>query len=182
MSNKDHIIDTDKAEKLEDKSRYRFVSKEELLQYVDKNDAVAEIGSGTGFFTDDLAEVAHKVYGVDFQKQMHEFYRDKGVSDNVELIHARSSDIEIENIDAIVSIFSLHEIDLENSIETFRNTLSPNGKLIIFDWSSRGSGGRGPPLSKRLDAGETCRKLSSYFDIIESVERQETFKVVAELK
>lgn len=176
----DHIIDAKKADKLEDESRYRFVSKEELLRYVGEDDIIADIGSGTGFFTDDLAEEAKKVYGVDFQEEMHDFYKEKGVPDNVELVHAKASETDLESLDRISSIFSLHEIDLDSSIEKFHDLLAQDGKIVIFDWSSNGSSEHGPPVGKRLDAEEASRRLSEYFRITESVERKDTFKVIAE--
>jgi len=43
---------------------------------------------------------------------MHEYYRDKGLPESVELIHSKASEIDLE-ADQIISILSPHEIDLE---------------------------------------------------------------------
>lgn len=53
-----HTFDADGADKLErPERRYRFFSFEELLWALalSPEDTVADLGSGTGFFTDDIA-------------------------------------------------------------------------------------------------------------------------------
>jgi len=57
---KDHIMDSDKAEMLEEKDRYKILSREEILANIEEGETVADIGSGTGFFTDDIAEKSRK--------------------------------------------------------------------------------------------------------------------------
>lgn len=175
----EHIIDAEKASKLEDESRYRFLSREELLKHLEIGDTVVEIGSGTGFYTDDMADAVEKVYGIDFQEEMHEFYRDKGQPGNVELIHSKASDIELEDIDVIVSIFSFHEINVEKALETFSEVLKDSGKFLIFDWSSEGTGDEGPPLGKRFNAESAAEEISKFFEIKHTVEREDTFFVEA---
>ena len=178
-TDEDHIIDAEKADKLEDESRYRFLSKEQLLKHIDKGDTVIEIGSGTGFYTDDLAEKAGKVYAVDFQEEMHEYYRNKGIPENVELVHSKASNIDIEEADTIVSIFSFHEIDVEKASKQFSEALKTSGKLLIIDWSKEGSEENGPPLDKRFDAEEASKIVSEFFKVEKAVEREDTFQVEA---
>ena len=178
-TDEDHIIDAEKAGKLEDESRYRFLSREQLLKHIDKGDTVIEIGSGTGFYTDDLAEKAGKVYAIDFQKEMHEYYREKGIPENVELVHSKASDIDIEEADTIVSIFSFHEIDAEKALKQFSEVLEKSGKLLIIDWSREGSVENGPPLDKRFNAEEASKLVSGFFEVEKAVEREDTFLVEA---
>jgi ubiquinone/menaquinone biosynthesis C-methylase UbiE len=178
-TDEDHIIDAEKAGKLEDDSRYRFLSREQLLKHVDKGDTVIEIGSGTGFYTDDLAEKAGKVYAIDFQEEMHEFYTNKGIPENVELVHSKASDIDIEEADTIVSIFSFHEIDAEKALKTFSEVLEKSGKLLIVDWSREGSEENGPPLDKRFNAEEASKLVSGFFEVEKAFEREDTFLVEA---
>ena len=77
-----HTFDADQAARLEDPDRYRWVSSEELVgAVVAAADAVvADLGSGTGFYTDDVAPHVGTVYGVDVQPRMHEAYREKGLA------------------------------------------------------------------------------------------------------
>jgi len=174
-----HIMDSEKAEKLEDESRYKILSREELLAYVDKGDSLADIGSGTGFFTDDLALKADKVYAVDFQEGMHKFYRDKGVPENVELINSKASNLDIESIDLIVSILSLHEIDLDKSLKRFKQVLGTEGSLLFVDWSKNAVTDNIPPREKMYTAEEARKKISNLFKVKKCEERYDTFLISA---
>ena len=63
-----HTFDASRADKLEQPAdRYRFLSVEELLWALDLSpeDTVADLGSGTGFYTDDVAPHAGDVYAVE---------------------------------------------------------------------------------------------------------------------
>lgn len=175
----DHIMDAERAAMLEDKSRCRIVSQEELLGAIDRDDTVIDIGSGTGFFTDDLANGAERVYAVDFQEQMHEYYREKGLPENVETVHARASEIQIEDADAIFSILSLHEIDLDRSLERFRDVLGADGTLFIVDWSGAAETENIPPREKLYDVDTAREHLGAFFDIVDAEERFDTFRIVA---
>ncbi|MFB6147406.1 MAG: class I SAM-dependent methyltransferase [Candidatus Nanohaloarchaea archaeon] len=176
----DHMFEPEMAGKLEQDSRYRYVSREELLEHLEEGQLVADIGSGTGFFTDDIAEVAEKVFAVDFQREMHDHYSEKGVPGNVELITSRASEFTEEGVDRIFSIFSFHEIDLEPALERFTGSLVEGGKLVVFDWSSRAESSEGPPDEKRFDADSAENKVSEYLEVTEATERRDTFRLVAE--
>ncbi len=102
-----HTFDADKAEKLEDLSRYQYLSVDELLATFEPrlDDTVADIGSGTGFYTDEIAPHVEKVYAVDVQPAMHETYQEKGVPENVEFVTAEAADMPFDDdaLDAVVS-------------------------------------------------------------------------------
>ncbi|MFB6100305.1 MAG: class I SAM-dependent methyltransferase [Candidatus Nanohalobium sp.] len=175
-NSEDHVIDAEKADKLEDESRYRILSREELLAQVEEGDTVLDVGSGTGFFTDDIAEKAGKVYAVDFQKGMHDYYRKKGVPENVELVHSKVSEVELgEEADLVVSILSLHEIDLEKSLKRFEEVLADDGKIFVVDWSRNAEKDDVPPREKLYTADEAGVKFSDCFDVEQSLERHDTF-------
>lgn len=177
----DHIIDADKAETLEDESRYRILSREELLGEVADDDTVIDVGSGTGFFTDDIAEGAAEVYAVDFQTEMHDYYRQKGLPENVEIVHSRASEIPIEDADLIVSILSLHEIDLEGALQRFSEILGEGGEMFVVDWSANAETDDVPPREKLYSAADASEAVSELFDVIEAKERFDTFKLIAEV-
>lgn len=176
----DHIMDAENADKLEKESRYSKVSREELLAEIPEEMICIDIGSGTGFFTDDIAVKAEKVYAVDFQEQMHEYYRSKGLPENVETVVSKASELETEDADVICSIFSLHEIELEKSLKRFREILKDDGKIIVYDWSKNAETDDIPPREKLFTAEEASEKFSEYFNMKTSGERYDTFKLVAE--
>ena len=170
-------MDSEKAEKLEDKSRYQILSQEELYAETTEK-TVIDIGSGTGFFTDHMAEKAEKVHAVDFQEGMHEYYRDKGIPENVELIQSKASEIELQG-DQIISILSFHEIDLEKSLERFHEVLPEDGELVIWDWSANALTDDIPPRDRLYTAEEASQKVSENFEVVEAEERRNTFKLKA---
>src|SRR6056297_3512960 len=113
-----HTFDAESADRLEDVSRYRYLSREELVaalgagadgQVSADGDAtlgrVADLGSGTGFYTDDVAPFADEVRAVDVQSAMHDRYREKGVPENVEFVTADVGDLPFPDgdLDAAVS-------------------------------------------------------------------------------
>ena len=91
-----HTFDASKASKLEDAAtRYQYISRDELLWALDldSSDRIADLGSGTGFYTDRLAPHVDHVYAVDIQDAMHEYYREKGLPNNVEPLTTDVSDL-----------------------------------------------------------------------------------------
>ncbi|MEF8778188.1 MAG: SAM-dependent methyltransferase, partial [Natronomonas sp.] len=64
-----HTFDSDRAEQLDDPDRYRWCSTEELLSVLSPaaDDEIADLGSGTGFYTDSVAERVRLVHAVDVQ-------------------------------------------------------------------------------------------------------------------
>jgi len=170
-------MNSKKADKLEDETRYRILSQEELFGETGEG-KVIDIGSGTGFFTDHIAEKAEKVYAVDFQEGLHKYYRDKGIPENVKLIHSKSSEIDLE-ADQIISILSLHEINLEESLEKFHEILPQNGELVIWDWSVNALTDDIPPRDKMYTAEEASNKVSEKFKVVLAEERRNTFKIKA---
>ncbi|MFC4451437.1 class I SAM-dependent methyltransferase [Halorussus aquaticus] len=110
-----HTFDPESADRLEDESRYRYLSREELVGALalgsDRDDTVADLGSGTGFYTDDVAPFAGEVRAIDVQAEMHELYREKGVPQNVELMTADVGDLPFADgeLDAAFSTMTFHE-------------------------------------------------------------------------
>jgi SAM-dependent methyltransferase len=121
-----HTFDPESADRLEDESRHRYCSREELVgalaldsgregSVADSDSgptaSVADLGSGTGFYTDDVAPFADKVKAVDVQDEMHELYREKGVPENVELVTADIGTLPFGDgkLDAAFSTMTFHE-------------------------------------------------------------------------
>ena len=202
-----HTFDPASADKLEDESRYRYCSHEELVAALDLGDdrgaTVADLGSGTGFYTDDVAPFAEEVRAVDVQTEMHDLYREKGVPENVELVTADIGDLPFADgeLDAAFSTMTFHEfagdghgqgdtgseadegdgsgIDAGGESEVAR-VLRDGGRFVVADWTAAGDGEEGPPVAERYDRDDAVALLEhAGFDILRADERPETFFVIA---
>lgn len=180
-----HTFDADGAAELEDASkRYRRISEEELLWALEPSSetTVADLGSGTGFFTDVIASLSDHVYAVDIQEEMHEFYREKGVPENVDLILSGIEELpfETDELNVALSTMTYHEFASEAALEELRRVIVSDGKLVVFDWAADGPGDAGPPVDERYSIDETTTKLDAAgFDVSFQAIRSETFLVIA---
>ncbi|WP_101297438.1 class I SAM-dependent methyltransferase [Halegenticoccus soli] len=179
-----HTFDVDRADALEDEGRYRFCSREELLALVRPHERMvaADLGSGTGFYTDDVAPFVAELYAVDVQPEMHELYRAKGLPESVETVTADAADLPFGDgaLDAAFSTMTYHEFAGEESLAELRRALRPGGRLVTVDWSAAGTGERGPPVSERYDVGDAASALrDAGFAIESAASRFETFVCVA---
>jgi ubiquinone/menaquinone biosynthesis C-methylase UbiE len=180
-----HTFDADGADKLEEaERRYRYVSAEELLWALapTSGDTIADLGSGTGFFTDDVAPHAGTVYAVDIQQAMHDYYAEKGIPENVTPVTTSIADLPFEDdsIDGAFSTMTYHEFASDDALAAIHRVLAPAGRLAIIDWSAAGTGEHGPPTAERYTTETTVEKLREHGFVVEhAFTRSETFLVVA---
>ena len=180
-----HTFDPARADRLEDAAaRYAVCSRDELVAAVDPQptDTLADLGSGTGFYTDDLAARVERLYAVDIQPEMHELYREKGVPDTVELV---TSDIETlpfddGQLDGAFSTMTYHEFATPEALAELARVIRSGGRLTTVDWDGDGEGERGPPCEERYTADEAVDALEAAgFEIIHLESRPETFCCVS---
>jgi ubiquinone/menaquinone biosynthesis C-methylase UbiE len=181
-----HTFDVGRAEDLEDEARYRHCSREELHALVAPNPemALADLGSGTGFYTDDLAPHVETLYGVDVQPEMHDCYRQKGVPEPVELVTAEVVDLPIgrNELDAAFSTMTFHEFADPASMSELARTLRPGGRLITVDWDRDGAGEDGPPRAETYGVDEAVAlQTEAGFGVERARSRRETFVTVGRL-
>jgi ubiquinone/menaquinone biosynthesis C-methylase UbiE len=179
-----HTYPVERADALRDPSRYRFCSREELLEALalDGTETVADLGSGTGFYTDDVAPFAEHVYAVDVQAAMHDQYRDAGIPANVETVTAEVGDLPFDDgaLDAAFSTMTYHEYASERALTELHRVLAPEGRLVTVDWSSNGAGDAGPSTDERFDLEDaTQAHEAAGFAVVERRSRPETFVLVA---
>ncbi|WP_115864879.1 class I SAM-dependent methyltransferase [Halorussus litoreus] len=185
-----HTFDPATADKLEDVSRYRYLSREELLAGLGFDTGsgsgnlgtVADLGSGTGFFTDDVAPFADEIRAVDLQAEMHELYREKGVPENVDLVTANVGDLPFDDgeLDAAFSTMTFHEFAGDGALAEVARVLGADGRLVVADWTANGDGESGPPVDERYDRDGAVDLLDDAgFETVRADERPETFLVVA---
>ncbi|WP_254544168.1 class I SAM-dependent methyltransferase [Halomarina pelagica] len=175
-----HTFDVDRADDLEDPSRYRYLSVDELLALFDPatDQTVADLGSGTGFYTDDVAPYVGTLYAVDVQASMHDYYREKGAPENVSFVVADVSDLPFGDgeLDGAYSTMTFHEFASEAALDELARVLAPDGLLGVGDWSANGEGSDGPPTSERFSLAEAVRLVrEAGFRVERGQERRETF-------
>ena len=179
-----HTFDADGADRLEDISRFRFCSREELLGPLSRSSSatVLDLGSGTGFYTDEIAPFVGRVVALDLQREMHAQYEQKGIPANVAPVTAEAESLPFgnETIDGAFSTMTFHESTTAESLAELHRVFSPGAPFVVVDWSRDGNDESGPPLEERFSA-EKARELleDAGFTVESAVERSETFRVVA---
>lgn len=179
-----HTFDVERASELEDEGRYRFCSREDLLALLAPHAemVVADLGSGTGFYADDVAPHVGTLYAVDVQAAMHEHYREKGHPENVETVTAPVSDLPLAEgaLDAAFSVDTYHEYHSEASLSELARVVRPGGRVVTIDWSARGDRVAGPPLDERFALSDAVSQFADAgFTVERGVERAETYVCVA---
>ncbi|MFQ3293390.1 MAG: ubiquinone/menaquinone biosynthesis C-methylase UbiE [Halobacteriales archaeon] len=179
-----HTFDASGASGLDDPSRFRYCSHEELVAPLDLDggEVVADLGSGTGFFTTEIAPYAGVVHAIDVQRSMHEYFLAKDVPENVELETAEVGDLPFQDdaFDAAFSTMTYHEFLSDAALAELARTIDAGGRLVIVDWSANGAGEAGPPTEERFSLAEAREALEgSGFAVTDGAERPETFHLVA---
>ncbi len=180
-----HTFDPERADKLENASRrYRFCSREELLHALgsSRTGTIADLGSGTGFYTDEVAPYAETLYAVDLQAEMHELYREKGIPEVVKLVTSDVADLPFatDELDGAFSTMTYHEFASPESLAEVARVIRPGGVLVTVDWSTDGEGEAGPPRDERFGIDDAVEDLTTAgFEIVRADDRPETFLVVA---
>lgn len=180
-----HTFDAARADSLEaPEQRYRHLSREELLWALapESDQVVADLGSGTGFYTDDVAPHTARTYAVDVQSEMHEYYRDKGVPENVTLVTSGIASLPFGDgaLDGAFSTMTYHEFVSDEALAEVERVLAADARLVVVDWGATGTGDQGPPVAERFSAEEAAGRLEdSGFEVSHQAVRPETFLLVA---
>lgn len=175
--------DHDRIDKLDNPSAFRYCSGEELRMYLAAGPKwrVADFGSGTGLFTNELAPVAQTVLAVDIRPGLHDVYRKNGIPANVEPITADFGHLPFPDdyLDGGVSMRTYHH-GFEAALNEIARVIRPGGRLVIVDWSATGAGERnGHDEDEYVELTRVQSNLLDVgFEIANAHERRETFVVV----
>ena len=153
-----HRFNPDKADKLLDPKRRKSISPEKVITElkINKENVIADLGAGNGFFTIPLAMATEQVvYAVDIEEKMLNLLKENYISENIDNIQCVLSDLEdirLEDgsVDKVLVAFVIHEIpNLKKALGEFKRILKPNGTLLILEWEAIEME-MGPPLHERI--------------------------------
>ncbi len=154
------------AKVFDDPARDAWQKPHEVIQaLVLKPDAVvADIGSGTGYFSTRIAHMVPKgkVYGVDTEPDMVKYLSDRAVREglkNIMAVHATPGDARLpEKTDLVLMVDVFHHItDRESYFRKLQDSLKPGGRIAIIDF--RMDAKDGPPKSARLTPEQVTVEL-----------------------
>lgn len=162
-----HRFNPDKAGKLLDPKRKQLISPDTVMDLLGlgRDDIVAELGAGNGFFTVPIAAHTDKtVYAVDIEPKMLELLKEHASIDNIDNIKYIESNLEripIQDgeIEKILIAFVIHEVpDRIKVYHELNRVRKQGGKIIILEWQAVKSE-MGPPLHERIPSGELKKEL-----------------------
>ena len=135
-----HTYPVARARALDDPARYRFCSREELLEMLDPTPEhrVLDIGSGTGFFSSDVAPFVGSLIAVDIQSGMHHHHQQHGIAVNIHLVTSDAGTLPFR--DAVFD--RAFSVDPTTSITLKPPWLSWGGCSGLAGSSSRSTGRR----------------------------------------
>jgi len=160
-------FDPSRAAHLDSPMRRKFIDPEKIILTIGvrKGMAVADIGSGTGFFTLPLAKAVGaegKVFAVDISAELLEVVKGKtrGMG-NMETILSTEDKIPLpdRSIDIALMVNVLHELEGDGTLREIGRILRPGGALAVIDWKKKLML-EGPPLWHRLSEKEAEGRLS----------------------
>jgi len=155
--------------RLEDPKRDEWQKPDEVLKVLNlqEGQVVAEIGSGSGYFTvrlaQTLAPLKGRVMALDVNEGMVTHLRNRLTQEqlkNVTVVHVPAHDPLLidQSADVVFICDTYHHIeDRDIYLRKVRKGLKPNGRLVIVDFYKREGIPVGPPMSMRLSE-ETVQK------------------------
>jgi SAM-dependent methyltransferase len=145
------------------------VSEHDLARLLDLrgDEDIADLGSGTGFYTDRMASLTSGiVYAVEVQPQMNVVYRERGVPPNVRLALGDMTALSLppDSVDVACTIATWHEVEGKLDLPGLLEILRPQGRLVVIDWRRDAeSFESGPPVSIRSTKEEVVNALTPFF-------------------
>ncbi len=162
-----HKFSVERAKILDSAERAAILNPEDILDLAGLHDdsVVADIGSGTGFFSIPASKRVPKgkVYAVDINDGMHGILKEKLHSEkinNIETVTSTEEKIPLNDseVDFVYIGNTLHELKGDSTLREILRILKPGGSLYVVDWKKEESS-MGPPLSERLSINEAKMKI-----------------------
>lgn len=160
--------DISKAQRLDTAERLTWNNPHDIVAAVEiaPGARVAEIGSGTGWFTFELEKAVRPrgmVYALDMQPAMLQILRAKRENwERILTLPCGENDFELDDgeVDIVFHANVLHECaEPEKHLREVHRVLKEGGRLIIIEWQWKDEESQpGPPNTDRLEV-ETVREM-----------------------
>jgi len=154
------------AKVFDDPARDAWQKPHEVIQALAlaPDSAVADIGSGTGYFAARLAHFVPRgrVYGVDIEPDMVKYLAERAKRDglaNVVAVPGLPDDPRLPaKVDLILMVDVVHHIaDRKTYFRKLRGALNPGGRIAIIDFKEKGP--MGPPPGERISPARLRAEL-----------------------
>jgi SAM-dependent methyltransferase len=169
------IFPAHRADRLNDTRRLQEqVSEKELAALLDLHggEDIADLGSGTGFYTDRMAALTTgRVYAVEIQPELNVAYQKRGLPPNVGLVLGDITALSLPpaSVDVACTIATWHEVGEKFDLPGLLEILRPKGRLVVIDWRrDTESPGSGPPIHLRFTKEEVAATLEPFFTEVSS--------------
>jgi cyclopropane fatty-acyl-phospholipid synthase-like methyltransferase len=145
------------AQVFDDPARDEWQKPHQVIQALDlaPGSVVADIGSGTGYFSVRLAHFVPKgrVFGVDIEPDMVKYLAERAKRDglaNVTAVPGKPDDPRLPaKVDVVIMVDVFHHIaDRGRYFRKLRESLKPGGRVAIIDYKKDSQ--MGPPASERI--------------------------------
>ena len=157
-----HVFDPKHIAVLESEDRKTWQNTEEILMVLELKPyyIVADLGCGSGYFAVPISREVKKVYGIDVQREMLDFFEQKIQSQkigNIELLLSKDDKIPLEDgsVDLLITVNTLHEFrDKDKIIGEMRRVLRDEGNAVVIDFKKEDTG-FGPPVAIRVSKDQS---------------------------
>ena len=127
--------------------------------------AVADIGSGTGYFAVRLAHFVPqgRVYAVDIEPDMVKYLADRAGREglaNLTAVAGAPEDARLPGkVDLVLMVDTYHHVEQrENYFRKLAQSLKPGGRVAIIDFNAKSA--MGPPLAQRIAAKRVVAEMT----------------------
>jgi ubiquinone/menaquinone biosynthesis C-methylase UbiE len=169
MSGHGHRFNPNKAEKLLEPQRKQIISPDTVMDLLGlgRDDVVADLGAGNGYFTVPIAAHTDKtVYAVDIEPKMLALLKERALAgniNNIKYIESNLENIPVHDgeIEKILIAFVIHEVpDRMKVYDELKRIKKSGSKIVILDWQAAETE-MGPPLKERIPSGELKTELEN---------------------
>jgi ubiquinone/menaquinone biosynthesis C-methylase UbiE len=175
----------DFIERLEGSERREIIPVESILPRLGlgRDDVVADLGAGIGYFTFPIAGEVREVIAVDMEPKMLEILskrvRERGVG-NVRVLRGEVTELPLadSSIDNVLAAFIYHEVGSQKRlVGECARILRRHGSLTVIDFQKRETP-FGPPVKERKTPEDVLRTSSKWFTFVSRFETEVVYQLL----